>query len=139
MRDADAITKLYDKVDTYSAEDWWYFDAPLVIWLCKPLRSCCQWLVNVHILVEKSEQWAMSSQRTLNQYNPHLPSLRTVQNATLEWIGSVWQYFQTNLLNLWSSQTPGPVEKKIQLLWFSFTLSLLAQVTKLSFLTNDVV
>jgi hypothetical protein len=22
MRDADAITKLYDKVDTYSAEDW---------------------------------------------------------------------------------------------------------------------
>ena len=29
MREAeinDAITKLYEKVDTYSAEDWWYFN-----------------------------------------------------------------------------------------------------------------
>ena len=31
MRDADAITKLYDKVDTYSAEDQWYFDVPMAI------------------------------------------------------------------------------------------------------------
>jgi hypothetical protein len=27
----DAITKLYKKVDTYSAEDWWYFDILLAI------------------------------------------------------------------------------------------------------------
>jgi hypothetical protein len=34
MRDAnlnDAITKLYKKVDTYSAEDWWYVDVPLAM------------------------------------------------------------------------------------------------------------
>jgi hypothetical protein len=42
MRDAeinDVITKLYEKVDTYSAEDRWYFDVPLAIQLRKPLRS----------------------------------------------------------------------------------------------------
>jgi hypothetical protein len=42
MHDAeinDAITKLYEKVNTYSAEDRWYFDVPLAIRLCKPLRS----------------------------------------------------------------------------------------------------
>ncbi len=33
----DAITKLYKKVDTYSTEDWWYFDVLLAIQLCKPL------------------------------------------------------------------------------------------------------
>jgi hypothetical protein len=27
----DAITKLYDKVDTYSAEDHWCFDLPLAL------------------------------------------------------------------------------------------------------------
>jgi hypothetical protein len=27
----DAITKLYEKVDTYSTEDQWYFDVPLAI------------------------------------------------------------------------------------------------------------
>jgi hypothetical protein len=34
MREAeinDAITKLYDKVGTYSADDRWYFDMPLAI------------------------------------------------------------------------------------------------------------
>jgi hypothetical protein len=42
MHDAeinDAITKLYEKVDTYSTEDQWYFDVPLAIQLHKPLRS----------------------------------------------------------------------------------------------------
>jgi hypothetical protein len=29
----DALTKLYEKVDTYSAEDWWYFDVLLAIHL----------------------------------------------------------------------------------------------------------
>jgi hypothetical protein len=56
MREAeinDAITKLYNKVDTYSANDWWYFDMPLAIWLRKPLRSRRRWLVNARILVNK--------------------------------------------------------------------------------------
>jgi hypothetical protein len=29
----DALTKLYEKVDTYSAEDRWYFDVLLAIQL----------------------------------------------------------------------------------------------------------
>jgi hypothetical protein len=53
MHDAeinDAITKLYEKVDTYSTEDQWYFDVPLAIRLRKPLRSRQCWLVNARIL-----------------------------------------------------------------------------------------
>jgi hypothetical protein len=52
----DAITKLYEKVDTYSTEDWWYFDVPLAIRLCKPLRSRQRWLVNARILANKSDR-----------------------------------------------------------------------------------
>jgi hypothetical protein len=92
MRDADlndAITKLYDKVDMYLADDQWHFDDPLAIRLCKPLRSHRQWLVNAQILVNKLEQQAMGGQCTLNRYYPHLPSVRTVRNTMLKWIGSV--------------------------------------------------
>jgi hypothetical protein len=81
LRDAEinnAITKLYKKVDTYSAEDRWYFDFPLAICLSKPLRSRRRWLFNARILLDKSEQCAMSGQHTLNQYYTHLPSMRTV-------------------------------------------------------------
>jgi hypothetical protein len=42
MREAEinyAITKMYEQVDTYSAEDRWNFDIPLATRLCKPLRS----------------------------------------------------------------------------------------------------
>jgi hypothetical protein len=42
MRDAeinDLIAKLYEKVNSYSAEDQWYFNVPLAIRLRKPLRS----------------------------------------------------------------------------------------------------
>jgi hypothetical protein len=59
MRNAeinDAIMKLYEKVDTYVAEDQWYFALPLMLQLRKPLRSRRRWLVNARILVNKSEQ-----------------------------------------------------------------------------------
>jgi hypothetical protein len=111
MRDAeinDAIAKLYKKVDTYSAEDWWYFDVPLALRLCKPLWLRQRWLVNARILANKSEDQALIGQTMMNQYFAHLPSIRTVQNASLERIGSVWEYFQTNLLNLFGARTPGP-------------------------------
>jgi hypothetical protein len=57
MHDAkinDAITKLYEKVDTYSTEDQWCFDVLLAIQLHKPLRSRQCWLVNARILAKKS-------------------------------------------------------------------------------------
>jgi hypothetical protein len=44
----------------------------------------------------------------LKQYFTHLPSIRRVRNASLERIGSVWEYVQTNLLNLFGARTPGP-------------------------------
>jgi hypothetical protein len=108
MRNAeinDAITKLYEKVDTYAAEDQWYFDLPLTLRLRKPLRSRRRWLVNARILVNKSEQRTTIGQMTMNQYYPHLPSARTVTNGTLERIASARQYFQTSLLNLWNPQS----------------------------------
>jgi hypothetical protein len=93
MHDAeinDAITKLYEKVDTYSAEDWWYFDVPLAIWLRKPLRSRQRWLVIARILANNSADQAMIRQTILNQYFTHLLSIWTVWNASLEtdWISS---------------------------------------------------
>jgi hypothetical protein len=111
MRDAeinDAITKLYEKVDTYSAEDWWYFDVPLAIQLRKPLRSRRRWLVNARILANKSADRATIGQMTLNQYFTHLPSTRTARNASLKRIGSVHEYIQTNLLNLFGTHMLGP-------------------------------
>jgi hypothetical protein len=107
MRNAeinDAITKLYEKVDTYAAEDQWYFALPLTLRLRKPLRSRRRWLVNAQILVNKSEQQTTIGQTMMNQYYPHLPSARTVTNGTLEQIASAQQYFQTSLLNLWNPQ-----------------------------------
>jgi hypothetical protein len=92
MHDAeinDAITKLYEKVETYSAEDRWYFDVPLAIQLRKPLRSRQRWLVNARIVANKSADQATIGQMTLNQYFTHLLSIRTVRNASLERIGSV--------------------------------------------------
>ena len=41
----------------------------------------------------------------MNQYFTHLPSIRTVRNASLERIGSVREYVQTNLLNLFGART----------------------------------
>jgi hypothetical protein len=111
MREAEinyAITKMYEQVDTYSAEDRWYFDIPLATRLRKPLRSRRRWLINARILANKSEQHALIGQMMMHQYYPHLPSIRTVTNASLERIGSARQYVQTTLLNLWSSQMPGP-------------------------------
>jgi len=33
------IQRMYDKVDSYAAEDRWHFDLPLALRLKKPLRS----------------------------------------------------------------------------------------------------
>jgi len=51
---------------------------------------------------------AAIGQMKMNQYYPHLTSVRTVINGLLEWIGSAWQFVQMTLLNLWSSRTLGP-------------------------------
>jgi hypothetical protein len=92
-------------VGTYSADDRWYLNMPLAIWLRKPLRSRRRWLVNARILVNKSADCASIGQMTMNQYFAHIPSIRTVQNASLERIESVWGYIQTNLLSQLGSRT----------------------------------
>jgi hypothetical protein len=101
-------TEIEDISGCYSAEDQWYFDIPLAIRLRKPLRLRHRWLINARILVNKSEQCVLIGQTTMNQYYPHLPSKRTVMNASLEQIGSASQYVQVTILNLWSSRTLGP-------------------------------
>jgi hypothetical protein len=126
MREAeinDAITKLYDKVNTYYADDWWYFDMPLAIRLRKPLHSRRRWLVNARILVNKLADRASIGQTMMNQYFAHIPSIWTVRNASLERIKSVRGYIQTNLLSLWGSRTPGPGWKlSSRSLWYCISL-----------------
>jgi hypothetical protein len=95
-------------VDTYSADDRWYFDMPLAIWLRKPLRWRRRWLVNARILVNKLADRTSIGQTTMNQYFAHIPSIRAVRNASLERIESFRGYIQTNLLSLWGSRMPGP-------------------------------
>jgi hypothetical protein len=115
----DAITK----VDTYAAEDRWYFALLLMLRLRKPLRSRCRWLVNARILVNKSEQRITIGQTMMNQYYPHLPSARTVTNGTLKRIASAQQYFQTSLLNLWNPQLgAGWKISPSHLLWLGVSL-----------------
>lgn len=50
----EEITKLYENVDSYAAEDRWRFDLPLPLRLQKPLRSRRRWLTLTNVLVEKS-------------------------------------------------------------------------------------
>jgi site-specific DNA-cytosine methylase len=119
----DAIMKLYEKVNTYSAEDCWCFNLPLALWLRKSLRSRRRWLVNTRILVNKSEQFAMIGQMMMNQYYPHLLSARTVTNRTLERIASAPHYFQMSLLNLWNPQQgAGWKVSPSHLLWLGIIL-----------------
>jgi hypothetical protein len=47
------ITKIYEKVDTYLADEHWYLNLPLALWLQKPLCSRRRWLINTRILVNK--------------------------------------------------------------------------------------
>ncbi len=104
-----------------SAEDRWYFDVPLVIRLHKPLRSRQQWLINARILVNKSADHTSLGPMRINQYYVHLPSFRTVRNASLERIESVRTYVQTSLLNFMGSRMPGPGWKTIKslaLIWY---------------------
>jgi hypothetical protein len=113
-------------VDTYSAEDRWYFDVPLEIRLRKPLRSCRWWLINARILVNKSADRTSLGQMMINQYYAHLLFFQTVRNASLEQIESVRTYVQMSLLNFMGSRTPGPGWKTIKslaLIRYKFTLS----------------
>jgi hypothetical protein len=144
MHDAvfnNAITKLYEKVNTYSTEDRWYFEVPLTIRLRKLLRSGRRWLVNARILANKSADRATIGQTTLNQNFTHLLSIRTVQNASLERIGSVQEYVQMNLLNLVGARMRVQDEnfKSLAFIRYLSTLSPLVQATKLLFLPKDVV
>jgi hypothetical protein len=59
----------------------------------------------------------------MNQYYAHFPSFRTVRNASLERIESVWTYVQMSLLNLWVPVRRDQVEKlSSHSLWFGINL-----------------
>jgi hypothetical protein len=102
IRDDD-ITKLYDKVDSFAAEDRWYFHMPLALRLKKPLRSRRRWLVNARVLAAKSHQRIFIGQMPLTAYYPHLESARLVVNRTLgPSIATVTNFIQSTLTNLLS-------------------------------------
>jgi hypothetical protein len=56
----DVITKLYEQVDTYSAEDQWYFDIPLATRLHKPLQ-----LRLIGLLMQEYWQTSLNNVRRL--------------------------------------------------------------------------
>jgi hypothetical protein len=79
----DAINNLYEKVDTYSAKDWWYFDVPLAIRLYNPLWSRQQWPVNARILANKqvrglSQDWSDNFESVLYSSPIHKDSSKCV-------------------------------------------------------------
>jgi hypothetical protein len=93
--------KLYDKVDSFVAEDRWYFDMPLALWLKKPLRSGQWWLVNARVLAAKSHQCIFIGQMPLTAYYPHLESAQLVVNPMLgPSIATVTNFIQSTLTNL---------------------------------------
>lgn len=108
MQYTDAITKLYEKKDTYAAEDRWHFELPLVFRLRKPLRSKRRWLVNARILTNKSEQCATIGQTSI--INLFLPQARTAVSGTIERIVSARQYIPTIEYRIYGIPIWTPVE-----------------------------
>jgi len=102
IRDAqinDEITKLYEAIETYDADDRGYFDLPLVLRLRKLLRSRRCWLLNARTLVNKSALRAMRGQTTLTSYFTFIPARRDVVRRTLgPPILAVRRFVQTSLL-----------------------------------------
>jgi hypothetical protein len=65
--DAD-ITTLYNKVDSYAAEDRWRFDLPLALHLCTPLQSHHRWLILTRVLIDKSNNHDSRGQSKLTTF-----------------------------------------------------------------------
>jgi hypothetical protein len=67
--DVDAnITTLYNKVDSYAAENRWCFDLHLALRLHTPLRSCRQWLTLTRVLIDKSTNYNSRGQTKLTTF-----------------------------------------------------------------------
>ena len=70
------ITALYNKVDSYSAQDRWRFDMPLALRLRTPLRSRRRWLALTKILTAKSTNIDPRGQSRLTTYFQVVRNLR---------------------------------------------------------------
>ena len=102
-----AITELYEKVDTFAAEDRWYFEMPLALRLQKPLRSRKRWLTLARVLASKSGERVFLGQTPLTAFFQVLRNPRRVVNASLEpVIAPVRQLVQTSLSAAWRPQDP---------------------------------
>jgi len=103
------IIKLYAEVDTYSAEDRWYFEMPLAFRLRKPLRSRRRWLLLARVLADKSSDRATTGQRPLTAF---FRILRTAHSRVRQPVASASQpilpdttYVQTTLFG-WTPRDP---------------------------------
>jgi hypothetical protein len=107
----DAITKLYGQVDSFAAEDRWYFEMPLALRLRKPLRSRKRWLTLARVLASKSGERVFVGQTPLTAFFQFLRNHRRVLNASLEpVIEPVRQLVQTSL-SAWRPQDPVEVAR----------------------------
>jgi hypothetical protein len=107
----DAITKLYGQVDSFAAEDRWYFEMPLALHLRKPLRSRKRWLTLARVLASKSGERVFVGQTPLTAFFQVLRNHRRVLNASLEpVIEPVRQLVQTSL-SAWRPQDPVEVAR----------------------------
>jgi hypothetical protein len=104
----DEITKLYERVESFAAEDRWYFDKmPLAIRLRKPLRSRRRWLALARVLAAKSEDRIYIGQAPLTAFFQTIQDHRRVLNTSLEpVIRPVRNLLQTTLLSAWRPQDP---------------------------------
>jgi hypothetical protein len=80
-----AITALYDRVDTFSAQDRWRFDLPLALRLRTRLSARNRWLRLTKILIDKSTNTDPQGQsrlttyfQVINQLRPRLSCLQPV-------------------------------------------------------------
>jgi hypothetical protein len=93
--------KLHCKVDSFMAEDRWYLDMPLALWLKKPVHSQQWWLVITWVLAAKLHQCIFIGQMPLTAYYPHLESTQLVVNQMLgPSIAMVTNFIQSTLTNL---------------------------------------
>jgi hypothetical protein len=80
----DEITKLYERVDSFAAEDQCIKKIPLAIRLRKPLRTRRRWLALARVLAAKSEDRIFIGQAPLTAFFQTIQDHRRVLNTSLE-------------------------------------------------------
>jgi len=109
IRDADIndeITKLYENIESYAAEDRWYFEMPLALRLRKPLRSRRRWLVLARTLAAKSGYRTTIGQMPITAFFQPVRSFRRAVYTVLEDTRSTMTTLVQSTLSSWRPPVP---------------------------------